>query len=59
MVLKAHLKRTWSFSGLATIERICLMYYADVYTLLEYPEKDWVNSQKQRGDLRYEHLLFE
>ena len=59
MVLKARLKRTWSFSGLATIVRICLMYYVDVYTLLEHPERDWVSSQKQRGDLRYEHLLFE
>ncbi len=40
MVLKARLKRTWSFSGLATIVRIYLMYYADVYTLLEHPERD-------------------
>ena len=39
MVLKARLKRAWSFSGLATIVRICLMYYADVYTLLEHPER--------------------
>ena len=59
MVLKARLKRTWSFSGLATIVRICLMYYADVYTLLEHPERDWVSSQKQKRDPRYEHLLFE
>ena len=59
MVLKARLKHTWSFSGLPTIVRICLMYYADVYTLLEHPERDWVSSQKQRGDPRYEHLLFE
>ena len=40
MVLKARLKRAWSFSGLATIVRICLMYCADVYTLLEHPERD-------------------
>ena len=59
MVLKARLKRAWSFSGLATIMRICLMFYADVYTLLEHPERDWVRSQKQRGDPRYECLLFE
>lgn len=57
MVLKARLKRTWSFSGLATIVRICLMYYADVYTLLEHPERDWMSAQKQRGDPRHEHLL--
>ena len=59
MVLKVRLKRIWSFSGLAMIVRICLMYYADVYTLLEHPERDWLSSQKQRGDPRYEHLLFE
>ena len=35
------------------------MYYADVYTLLEHPERDWGRSQKQRGDPRYECLLFE
>jgi transposase DDE domain len=59
MVLKARLKRTWSFFGLATIVRICLMYYVDVYTLLEHPERDWARSQGQRGDPRYECLLFE
>ena len=51
MVLKARLERAWSFSGLAIIVRICLMYYADVYTLLEHSERDWVHSQKQRGIL--------
>ena len=59
MVLKARLKRAWSFSGLATIVRIYLMYYADVYTLLEHPERDRVRSQKQRGDPRYECLPLE
>jgi hypothetical protein len=31
----------WSFSGLATIVRIMLMYYIDVMGFLEHPEKDW------------------
>ena len=29
----------WSFSGLATIVRIMLMYYIDVMGFLEHPEK--------------------
>ena len=33
--------RSWSFSGLATIVRIMLMYYFDVQGFLEHPEKDW------------------
>lgn len=44
MVLKVRLKRIWSFSGLAMIVCICLMYYADVYMLLEHPERDWLSS---------------
>jgi len=35
------IKRTWSFSGLATMIRIILMYYINCYTFLEQPEKDW------------------
>ena len=31
----------WSFSGLATIVRITLMYYIDIMGFLEHPEKDW------------------
>ena len=31
----------WSFSGLASMVRIMLMYYVNCYTFLEEPEKDW------------------
>ena len=31
----------WSFSGLATMVRIMLMYYIDVMGFLEHPEKEW------------------
>ena len=41
MVLQKHIKRKWSFSGLATMVRIMLMYYVNLYTFLEDPEKDW------------------
>lgn len=41
MVMKRQLKRPWSFSGLATLVRIVLMYYVDFYSLFEHPESDW------------------
>jgi hypothetical protein len=41
MVMQKGLKRKWSFSGLATMVRITLMYYVDFYSLFNNPEKDW------------------
>ena len=41
MVIQRRIKRPWSFSGLATMIRIMLMYYVNCYTFLEEPEKDW------------------
>ena len=41
--------RTWSFSGLATIIRITLMYYIDCYSFLSAPEKDWEILHKRRN----------
>ncbi len=41
MVMQKRIKRTWSFSGLATMYRIMLMYYVDPYSFFEAPEKDW------------------
>lgn len=41
MVIQKRIKRAWSFSGLATMMRIMLMYYVNCYTFLENPEKDW------------------
>lgn len=43
MVMKKGLTRSWSFSGLATMLRINLMYYVDFYSLFNSPEKDWQN----------------
>ena len=42
MVIQKRIKRTWSFSGLATMFRIMLMYYVNCYTFFEEPEKDWL-----------------
>lgn len=41
MVMQRGLTRSWSFSGLATMVRINLMYYVDFYGLFNHPEKDW------------------
>ena len=40
-VIKKRIKRSRSFSGLASMVRIMLMYYVNCYTFLEEPEKDW------------------
>ena len=42
MILQKRIKRPWSFSGLATMVRIMLMYYVNCYTFFEKPEKDWL-----------------
>ena len=41
MVMQKGLNRQWSFSGLATMVRITLMYYVDFYSLFNNPEKEW------------------
>lgn len=41
LVMQKGLKRQWSFSGLATMVRINLMYYVDFHSLFNHPEKDW------------------
>ena len=43
MVMQKRLTRSWSFSGLATLVRVVLMYYVDFYSLFNNPEKDWEN----------------
>ena len=42
MVIQRRIKRSWSFSNLATMFRIMLMYYVNCYTFFEQPEKDWL-----------------
>ena len=40
-LMRKGLTRSWSFSGLATMMRIMLMYYVDFYSLFNHPERDW------------------
>ena len=39
-LLQQKLKRRWSFSGLATMVRIVLMYYINLDSFLEKPDED-------------------
>ena len=39
-VLQSKLQRRWSFSGLATIVRIVLMYYLNLEKFLNQPDAD-------------------
>ena len=41
---------SWSFSGLATVVRIALMYYIDINSFLNNPEKDWEKSRQKAID---------
>ena len=41
MLMQRGLTRPWSFSGLASMLRITLMYYMNFYTFFNHPEKDW------------------
>ena len=47
MLLQKSTTRSWSFSGLATMVRIMLMYYIDVHEFLEHPEKDWEGASEK------------
>ena len=44
-LMQRSLKRTWSFSGLATMTRILLMCYVDYRMFFENPERDWQQIQ--------------
>ena len=47
-VIKKNVKRDWSFSNLVTMIRQTLMYYINVYSFCENPEKAWLSIIKQR-----------
>ena len=58
MVMKKGLTRSWSFSGLATMMRITLMYYVDFYSLFNHPEKDWENLLDVNQKEDYQLFIF-
>ena len=59
MVLQKRIKRNWSFSNLATMVRIMLMYYIDCYSFSEHPEKDWLKVLDTHDNPPAEPSLFD
>ncbi len=59
MIIQKRLSRRWSFSGLATMMRITLMYYVDLYSLFNNPEKDWEEILKSINKPPAEPTLFD
>ena len=59
MVMQKGLKRQWSFSGIATMMRITLMYYVDFYSLFNNPEKDWETVLAEASETPPELTLFD
>ena len=59
MVMQKGLKRQWSFSGLATMVRITLMYYVDFHSLFNNPEKEWEIILSEAAGVPPEPSLFD
>lgn len=59
MLMRKGLIRSWSFSGLATMVRITLMYYVDFYSLFNHPEKDWETCLNEKLDSPPEPSFFD
>ena len=59
MVMQKGLRRQWSFSGLATMVRITLMYYVDFFSLFNNPEKEWEIILARSSDAPPEQSLFD
>ena len=59
MVMQKRIKRPWSFSGLATMYRIMLMYYVNPYSFFEAPEKDWQKLLKEAETSPPKQTLFD
>ena len=60
MVMQKGLKRQWSFSGLAAMVRITLMYYVDFHSLFNNPEKEWeIILSEASAHHRYQRFLIE
>ena len=59
VVQKRVRNRSWSFSGLATIIRITLMYYINCYSFLNNPDKDWEKLIEQSKEPPIQLSLFD
>ena len=59
VVQKRVRNRSCSFSGLATIIRITLMYYISFYSFLNNPDKDWKKLIEQSKEPPIQLSLFD
>ena len=59
MVMQKRIKRSWSFSGMATLFRIMLMYYVNSYSFFEEPEKDWLAILEKEDSIPPERSFFD
>lgn len=59
MVMQKGLTRQWSFSGLATMVRITLMYYVDFHSLFNNPGKEWEIILSEASESPPEPSLFD
>lgn len=60
MVIQKRIKnKSWSFSGLATIVRVTLMYYINCYSFLSDPERDWERLIEQSKEPPIQLSLFD
>lgn len=48
-VIQRRVKRDWSFSNLVTMVRQTLMYYINIYSFCENPEKAWMEIIEERN----------
>jgi len=58
-VIKKRIKREWSFSNLVTMIRQTLMYYINIYSFCENPEKAWLQIINQSNSSPPEPSLFD
>lgn len=58
-VMQKSIKRPWAFSNLATIVRLVLMNYYNLYSFLEKPESDWINLKENEPNLYKYATLFD
>jgi len=58
-VIKKRIRRVWSFSNLVTMIRQTLMYYIDIYSFCENPEKAWLEIINYSNSSPPEPTLFD
>lgn len=58
-VIKKRIKREWSFSNLITMIRQTLMYYINIYSFCENPEKAWLQIINQSSSPPPQPSLFD